>query len=578
MRERQPATSARSAGRQAASRAAPATPRPVLSPSSAGVLALQRAAGNTAVTGCLQRLRAERERRGPDGTERRSAVDAVLGSPGQPLAARLRAEMEARLGADFSDVRVHTGPAARRSAAALGARAYTSGSHVVVGDGGVDRRVLAHELTHVLQQRRGPVAGTADGTGLRISHPSDRHERAAEENAARALSGRTPGGRAPEPGGGVPRVRRSSSPVPVQRVIHQEPSYVAKGGGKTSLTNRGDIDIEERDGNVYVRVYQTVFAPVTGDSGHKDVHQGPDGSIDFRNQRDSAWLNMGRPWRSMHYMRTYQWQKNRDAPGGFAPPTARTTPLVRSFLVPLETYRRVTENAVSEKQINSVDDPRNMNQSTDKAKDSDQYQIRGAWMSEVAATALAGSLVTYAPDQLTEELRREPRHGSVEPLSALLGRLSMPDLEDFPEYRPAGARQGAGLLLPLDQGRMPDDRAQRKHIERLERLLTDAFPDDGNTGTRQVGNARAELKRFWGRPGDVDWEALHDRVRRAMNYAGMPAVLAEVFGTAEGKAALPDGGGFRVRDFGGTAAPAGAAAGHRRKPPRSGGFGARRAR
>ncbi|MEU8584182.1 DUF4157 domain-containing protein [Streptomyces abikoensis] len=532
MRERQPATSARSADRPPASRAAPAAPRPLLSPSSAGVLALQRAAGNAAVTGCLRRLRADRERRGPDGAERRSAVDAVLGSPGQPLAARPRAEMEARLGADFSDVRVHTGP----------------------------------------------VAGTDDGTGLRISHPADRHERAAEENAARALSGRTPGGRTPEPGGGVPRVRRSSSPVPVQRVIHQEPSYVAKGGGKTSLTNRGDIDIEERDGKVYVRVYQTVFAPVTGDSGHKDVHQGPDGSIDFRNQRDSAWLNMGRPWRSMHYMRTYQWQKNRDAPGGFAPPTARTTPLVRSFLVPLETYRRVTENAVGEKQINSVDDPRNMNQSTDKAKDSDQYQIRGAWMSEVAATALAGSLVTYAPDQLTEELGREPRHGSVEPLSALLGRLSMPDLEDFPEYRPAGERQGAGLLLPLDQGRMPDDRAQRKHIERLERLLTDAFPEDGNTGARQVGKARDELKRFWGRPGDVDWEVLHDRVRRAMNYAGMPAVLAEVFGTAEVKAALPDGGGFRVRDFGGTAAPAGAAAGHRRRPPRSGGSGARRAR
>lgn len=455
MRERQPATSARSADRQAVSRAAPATPRPLLSPSSAGVLALQRAAGNAAVTGGLQRLRA------------------------------------------------------------------------------------------------------------------------AEEHAARAR-----GGRATEPGGGVARVPRPSSPVPVlRRVIHQEPSYVAKGGGKTSLTNRGDIDIEERDGNVYVRVYQTVFAPVMGDSGHKDVHQGPDGSIDFRNQRDSAWLNMGRPWRAMHYMRTYQWQKNRDAPGGFAPPTARTTPLVRSFLVPLETYRRVTENAVGEKQINSVDDPRNMNQSTDKAKDSDQYQIRGAWMSEVAATALAGSLVTYAPDQLTEELRREPRHGSVEPLSALLGRLSMPDPEDFPEYRPAGARQGPGLLLPLDnQGKMPDDRAQRKHIERLDRLLSDAFPDDGNTGTRQVGNARAELERFWGRPGDVDWEVLHDRVRRAMNYAGMPAVLAEVFGTAEVKAALPGGGGFRVRDFGGTAAPAGTAAGHRRKPPRSGGSGARRAR
>ncbi|MFD8993846.1 hypothetical protein [Streptomyces abikoensis] len=157
------------------------------------------------------------------------------------------------------------------------------------------------------------------------------------------------------------------------------------------------------------------------------------------------------------------------------------------------------------------------------------------------------------------------------------GKTSLTNRGDI-EYRPAGERQGAGLLLPLDQGRMPDDRAQRRHIERLDRLLTDAFPEDGDTGTRQVGNARDELERFWGRPGDVDWEVLHERVRRAMNYAGTPAVLAEVFGTAEVKAALPGGGGFRVRDFGGTAAPAGTAAGHRRKPPRSGGSGARRAR
>jgi hypothetical protein len=61
--------------------------------------------------------------------------------------------MEARFGADFSDVRVHTGEAARASAAELSARAYTSGSHVVFGDGGVDKHTLAHELTRVIQQR-----------------------------------------------------------------------------------------------------------------------------------------------------------------------------------------------------------------------------------------------------------------------------------------------------------------------------------------------------------------------------------------------------------------------------------------
>lgn len=138
--------------------------------------ALQRAAGNAAV------LRALRE------PVQRSAVHDVLRGAGRPLDGATRADMEGRLGADFSDVRVHTGRAARESAAEIGARAYTSGSHVVLGDGGGDRHTLAHELTHVVQQRQGRVAGTDNGSGLRVSDPSDRFEREAEANARRVLS------------------------------------------------------------------------------------------------------------------------------------------------------------------------------------------------------------------------------------------------------------------------------------------------------------------------------------------------------------------------------------------------------
>ena len=119
----------------------------------------------------------------------RSAVQEVLRGPGRPLDGATRADMEARLGADFSDVRVHSGTAARASAAEIGARAYTSGSHVVIGAGGGDKHTLAHELTHVIQQRTGPVAGTDNGTGLRVSDPSDRFEREAEANARRVMSG-----------------------------------------------------------------------------------------------------------------------------------------------------------------------------------------------------------------------------------------------------------------------------------------------------------------------------------------------------------------------------------------------------
>ncbi|MFF6908138.1 DUF4157 domain-containing protein [Streptomyces sp. NPDC012389] len=166
--------------------------------------ALQRSAGNAAVVDILRRAQhgPACDHEGGHGQEdaavqrsaasggpgvQRSAVPGVLRSPGRPLDDRTRADMESRMGADFSDVRIHDNAAARASAAEVGARAYTSGHHVVLGRGGADPHTLAHELTHVIQQRQGPVAGTDNGSGLSVSDPSDRFERAAEANAARVM-------------------------------------------------------------------------------------------------------------------------------------------------------------------------------------------------------------------------------------------------------------------------------------------------------------------------------------------------------------------------------------------------------
>ncbi|WP_329264918.1 DUF4157 domain-containing protein [Streptomyces sp. NBC_01478] len=149
--------------------------------------------------------------------------------------------MEARLDADFSDVRLHTGPAAQRSAAEIGARAYTSGSHVVLGAGGTDRHTLAHELTHVIQQRQGPVAGTDDGTGLRVSDPSDRFERAAEANAVRAMAGPVPEGGAARRRSAVQRSKGDS--IAVQMVTSTKgPSLGAAAEKAGDLTAAGDAN------------------------------------------------------------------------------------------------------------------------------------------------------------------------------------------------------------------------------------------------------------------------------------------------------------------------------------------------
>ncbi|GAA1569887.1 eCIS core domain-containing protein [Streptomyces globosus] len=230
-------------GHDGIARSAPArTPARGTAPPPAGAAALatlQRAAGNAAVVQMLRQsghawaqAQAQRSVAGP-GTHRhgagcghaaeesaaavqRSEVHDVLRSAGRPLEAGLRADMEARLGADFGDVRIHDDSAARRSAAEIGARAYTSGSHVVIGDGGADRHTLAHELTHVIQQRRGPVAGTDNGAGLSISDPGDRFEREAEANAVRAMASVPSPARDAHPA--APPAADEPAPAPVQRM------------------------------------------------------------------------------------------------------------------------------------------------------------------------------------------------------------------------------------------------------------------------------------------------------------------------------------------------------------------------
>ncbi|HKV32406.1 MAG TPA: DUF4157 domain-containing protein, partial [Candidatus Dormibacteraeota bacterium] len=128
-----------------------------------------------------------------------SPVKDVVGSGGgSPLDRDTRGFMESRLGADFSDVRVHTDGKATESARSVQAHAYTVGNDVVFqsdkyapeSDSG--KRMLAHELTHVVQQRSGPVDGTPAAGGIQVSHPSDRFEQAAENSADRVMSSASP--------------------------------------------------------------------------------------------------------------------------------------------------------------------------------------------------------------------------------------------------------------------------------------------------------------------------------------------------------------------------------------------------
>jgi hypothetical protein len=87
-----------------------------------------------------------------------SEVDSVLSSSGRPLDRHTAQMMEARIGFDFSKVRIHHDARAGATAKALGARAYTAGENIVFAPGryaphsSEGQRLIAHELTHVVQQ------------------------------------------------------------------------------------------------------------------------------------------------------------------------------------------------------------------------------------------------------------------------------------------------------------------------------------------------------------------------------------------------------------------------------------------
>jgi outer membrane protein OmpA-like peptidoglycan-associated protein len=148
--------------------ARPDLPAGLASRPSRGAPTLQRkCACGGAASGCTSCkaedvVKLQRKAAAPDGaTTAPPIVHDVLRSPGQPLDPATRGFMETRFGRDFGDVRVHSDRAAAESARAVGARAYTAGQAIAFADGEYrpdaeqGRRLLAHELTHVVQQSAG---------------------------------------------------------------------------------------------------------------------------------------------------------------------------------------------------------------------------------------------------------------------------------------------------------------------------------------------------------------------------------------------------------------------------------------
>jgi len=124
-----------------------------------------------------------------------ASIDRVLASSGSPLEPALQQDMASRFGHDFSRVRVHSGPDAGQSALEVNANAYTVGHNIVFGAGQFapgseeGRRLIAHELTHVVQQsgsERGAAGLISERASVRGDALIQRSERDPDELAAMA--------------------------------------------------------------------------------------------------------------------------------------------------------------------------------------------------------------------------------------------------------------------------------------------------------------------------------------------------------------------------------------------------------
>jgi ribosomal protein S18 acetylase RimI-like enzyme len=144
-------------------------------------------------------------------------VDLRHKSGGWPLPRDVQAKMETALGANFADVRVHVGP----EAGSIGAVAFTWGSDIHFAPGQYSPHtphgqfLLAHELTHVVQQRAGRVSNPF-GAGVAVVQ--DHALEAEADRMGRMAAMHKSGAEAPGSGGHPPRARGGAA------VIHQKPA------------------------------------------------------------------------------------------------------------------------------------------------------------------------------------------------------------------------------------------------------------------------------------------------------------------------------------------------------------------
>lgn len=184
---------------------------------------------------------------------------------------------------------------------------------------------------------------------------------------------------------------------------------------------RGEFEVEQADGQYWVRIYCAIVDPLTitpapsnaglGTSRYKDVNQQPGtGAVTLSagSEEGMFWSSGGRPQRAIQWLRKYE--ANYPA----------LQPMLRSFLVPLQSYLDATAVLTAESQSKTqLDLPINV----DQHGEPNQLGLRGGQFEALAAVAKPHSLVTYVTS--TSVVKLNSLAGEVRPASDLFGRLGI---------------------------------------------------------------------------------------------------------------------------------------------------------
>ncbi|MFI5607326.1 hypothetical protein [Amycolatopsis sp. NPDC051903] len=154
---------------------------------------------------------------------------------------------------------------------------------------------------------------------------------------------------------------------------------------KRKVLHRGEFEVETIRGEQYVRMYTAVLNPAAPNSDHKDVHQDPDGKVTpFSGGKGGIfWVGGGRPMRAVQWTSKYETDPNLK-PG--------MQPVLRSFLVPIDTFTKVSKEAT----VEALSQDNTLAVNVDQTGDVNQFGLRGEHFEQMQQNALKGSLVTYA--------------------------------------------------------------------------------------------------------------------------------------------------------------------------------------